>query len=209
MANENDKVKKPKAPEKESTKKETSPFVERLLANSSEKKQEIISKVDKMGHTTIDNAYAFNKILQIINVTDKIRTERQAKRFNKNSTKINTEYDVIVADDKLSKRLMATLKNIKNLSDAEAKNIHNGFVSNNYDEVKEILESNTKFIADCNEIIRILSGAVSVKAKNGTYQENSMFTEIIKYLGTDNVKTMISEIEKESQKKDKEKEKAA
>lgn len=192
------------ANEKDNTKKEKSPFIERLLAKSENKKIDIINSIEKMNHTVIDNAYAFNKILQIINVNEKIKSERLAKRISKNkSIKINTEYDVIVADDKLSKRVMTILKNIRNLSEAEAMNVHNGFVSNNYNEVMEILESNNKFLTDCNEVVRILSNAVSVKTKSGTYQENSMFTEIIKYLGPDSVKAILSEIEKDAQKKDK------
>ena len=210
MSNEKKEIVKQQKTDNQKNSK--SPYLERLLAKSESRKAEIKDNLEKMNPSVIDNAYAFSKIMQVINANEKIKVERNARKFNKNGPRINTEYDVVIADDKLSKRVMSILKNIRNLSENEAMNVHNGFVSNNYQEVMQILDSNNKFITDCNELVRIMSSAVATKAKSGAYKEHSMFVEIIKHIGLDSAKAIISELENDDSKKEKEevkKEKAA
>lgn len=171
------------------------PYLTKQLNNAPKNRENIINEISKLDVTNIDNAVAFSMIEKVLRSNETVKTERQNKRTRKKEEPkkgINSTYDVIMVDDKLSKKFLAILRDVRNLSQTNVSNIHEGFLQNNYEEVTAILSTNGKFVGEVNKIVNVLSKAVDEKTKNNKYEENALIFKIASELSIEDLEKIIA-----------------
>lgn len=171
------------------------PYLTKQLNNAPKNRENIINEISKLDVTNIDNAVAFSMIEKVLRSNETVKTERQNKRTRKKEEPkkgINSTYDVIMVDDKLSKKFLVILRDVRNLSQTNVSNIHEGFLQNNYEEVAAILSTNGKFVGEVNKIVNVLSKAVDEKTKNNKYEENALIFKIASELSIEDLEKIIA-----------------
>lgn len=171
------------------------PYLTKQLNNAPKNRENIINEISKLDVINIDNAVAFSMIEKVLRSNETVKTERQNKRTRKKEEPkkgINSTYDVIMVDDKLSKKFLAILRDVRNLSQTNVSNIHEGFLQNNYEEVAAILSTNGKFVGEVNKIVNVLSKAVDEKTKNNKYEENALIFKIASELSIEDLEKIIA-----------------
>lgn len=168
------------------------PFIERALNSAPKNKEEILVTISNMKDSNTDNAVGFQQIQKVLVAVEKVKSERYTrKQKNQSGSGINTEYDVVVVDDSLSKKLLSISKDMRRLSASDVNNIHEGFLKNKYNDVVLILESNKQFIEDVDNVIKVLSKSVDQKIKNGKYTGGTIMNRLASSLSEENLEAIL------------------
>ncbi len=155
--------------------------IQRAIDSSSTNKEEISLFLSKVNFKNFDDAIALRNMTKVIEASSKVRSERASRRTAGQSIfSVNTEYDVLVTDDSLSKKLISIVRDVRSLQEANIINIQSSFVKNKYDAVKNILDSNELLVNEVDEVLTIVSQSLTKKVKTGIYEKRSILNEILK-----------------------------
>lgn len=175
--------KKEKLTEKSSSKGKTNlPYLLQRAIDYAPSNQESIKVfLEKVVFKNFDDAVALREMLKVIEACSKVKAERISRRNNGQSVLgINTDYEVIVTEDNLSKKLVSIIRNVKSLKDGNLENIQSHFVKNKFDEIQAILKSNSHVVKEVDSVLTVLSSKLSHKVKTGEYEENSIILELLR-----------------------------
>ncbi len=157
---------------------------------------QIQTSLGKINIKDFDDAVALRNIDKILELTKKIKIERNERRNKKQSTiKISKDYEVIEIDSALTKKASKILKNIRLLQESNINSIQQNFIQNKYDEVKNILDTNGTLIDEVDNVFTVLLKALNKRIKNGQFEKNSILLEVIKHFGEDEILDLLKPVE--------------
>lgn len=157
---------------------------------------QIQTSLGKINIKDFDDALALRNIDKILELTKKIKIERNERRNKKQSTiKISKDYEVIEIDSALTKKASKILKNIRLLQESNINSIQQNFIQNKYDEVKNILDTNGTLIDEVDNVFTVLLKALNKRIKNGQFEKNSILLEVIKHFGEDEILDLLKPVE--------------
>ncbi len=157
---------------------------------------QIQTSLGKINIKDFDDAVALRNIDNILELTKKIKIERNERRNKKQSTiKISKDYEVIEIDSALTKKASKILKNIRLLQESNINSIQQNFIQNKYDEVKNILDTNGTLIDEVDNVFTVLLKALNKRIKNGQFEKNSILLEVIKHFGEDEILDLLKPVE--------------
>lgn len=158
------------------------PRIRISIQNGNKNFERVKERLANLNLKDYNDVVALENIIRVLDANEKVKDERNQKRRSSRdgSTKIDSTYAVIFANDTLSKNLIGLTRRVNTLNDTELKNIQESFLRNNIDDVMISLDSSKNLISDTREIISVLAKTFNSKDKNSKYQKGNILEEIKK-----------------------------
>lgn len=165
-------------------------YLSNALQYAETNKLKILDEIQKFNLQNFDDALALNNMVKVIDAKEQVKNERRERRNQKRSIySVLTNYEVIISNEPLSRKLLQLIKNISKSSALKMQDIKENFLKNKIEDLNEILLSNKSQNDEILQIVNIVNKSIESN-KNSS---NSLFVQIASKLSLEELENIIKE----------------